>query len=513
YIVIRALGADLGVWPRLWAIRLPPLLISTIGLASGVTLITIVIGVPAAWLTVMTDLPGKKTWQWLLALPLAVPPYIGSLAYITIFAPLGLAQRALASLLGVSPFDLQLPSVFSFPSVALIMAAFTYPYVFLITSSALRKQNQSLIDAARGSGLSSLRIFFKVTVPLLRPSIGAGSLLVALYVLADFGAISLLRYPTFTSAIYQQLTGGFNREAAAALSLVLMLITLVVLFLEGRSRAKARYYQTVSSFRPATTIGLGRWRGAALLLPATLVFMSLVVPIGTLVYWSVLALGKGGLSSDFWTYTLNSVVTSGSAASLAVVLALPVVFLSVRHPSVVSRTIFRISYSGYAIPGVLIGLGLIFFFNSAVPLVYGTVPVIIVGYIVHYFPQCLQAQESALAAVSPNLEEAARSFGLNVLRVWQRVTVPLLLPALAAGWTLVFISSMKELAATLLLRPPGFDTLAVRVWMEASEGFYDLAAPPALLLVVTSAIPLIIITRRTRRAETERDRDQAASRT
>lgn len=496
YIILRALGADIGVWSKLWVTKIPPLLVNTVGLTMAVTVVTTVIAVPAAWLAVMTDIPGKQVWRWLLALPLAIPPYIGTFAYILVFGPVGLAAQVWSRVVGVPVYELHPPSIYGFWGTLIFMSLFTYPYVFLIVSAALRRQNQSLIDAARGNGLSAVGVFFRVTLPLLRPSVAAGSLLVALYVLSDFGAISLLRYETFTSAIYQQLVGRYDREAAAALSIVLMVLTILVIWFEGRSRAQARYFQTQGHYRPAETVSLGAMAWPAIAFLSAILLFALVVPLGILGYWSYLGFSQGQVDADFWMFAYNSIMSAGLAATIAALFALPVVYTATRYKGFVSTLLLRLSYSGYALPGVLIGLGLVFFFNSAVPWFYGTIGVLIVGYVVRFLPQCLQAEESALAAISPNLEEAAHSFGYGTLSVLRRVTIPLMLPSIAAGWTLVFISSMKELAATLLLRPAGFDTLAVRVWLDASEGYFASAAPAALLMVLVSGGPLIIINRR-----------------
>lgn len=496
YIVLRALEADAAVWARLWETSIPYLLFKTVTLTLAVTFLTIAIAVPAAWLVSFTDVPGSRLWQWLLALPLAIPPYIGGFAYITVFGPRGLAQQQLSDILGVSPYELNIPSIYGFAGVTLVLSVFTYPYVFLLVSSALKSQNQGLIDAARISGLSTARVFFRVTTPLLRPSIAAGGLLVALYVLSDFGAVTMLRYQTFTSVIYQQLIGRYDRQAAAALSLVLMLLTIFVVTLEWRSRRRSRYYQTTGSSRPADRIRLGRWRWVALAGILVILLFSLFIPLTVLSYWTALGFWRTGLDPGFRMFMMNSIVSSGIAATLVVVMALPVAYLVARHDSVFTGWIKKLSYAGYALPGVLIGLGMVFFFNSALPWFYGTTAVLILGYIIRFLPQCLQAEESGLAAISPSLEEAARSLGRGTAGVIRSVTLPLMMPAVAAGWALVFISAMKELPATLMLRPPGFDTLAVRVWIDASEGFYTAAAAPALLLVLVSAVPLIIIARR-----------------
>jgi iron(III) transport system permease protein len=496
YILIRAAGADTAVWGKLFSTSIPALLGSTMSLTVGVTALAALIAVPAAWLVTMSDIPGKRLWQWLLALPLAIPPFIGALAYITIFGPRGLFQQQLSAFLGVSRYELNIPSIYSFTGTLIIMALFTYPYIFMLVAAALRSQNQSLIDAARAGGLGPARVLLRVTLPLIRPSIAAGSLLVALYVLSDFGAISLLRYRTFTSAIYQQLVGRYDLQAAAALSTVLMVLTITVIWLSWRSQSRARYFQTISSFRPAQIQPLGRWKWPALIFVLLILATALVIPIIMLTYWTGIALAQGSVDGNFWRHTINSVIASGLAATLAVAMALPVVYMAKRHGGLLADFLFRTSYSGYALPGVLVGLGMVFFFNNAVPWLYGSVFVLILAYVVRFLPQCLQAEEAGLSVISPNMEEAARSFGYNTIGVLRHVTIPLMLPAMAAGWALVFISAMKELPATLMLRPAGFDTLAVRVWINTSEGFFSLAAPPALLLVLASIGPLLIVNRR-----------------
>ncbi|MBE0429247.1 MAG: iron ABC transporter permease [Thermoleophilia bacterium] len=495
YIVMRALGADAETWARLLSARVPSLLGSTLSLTLAVTALTILMAVPAAWLAVRTDVPGKRFWQWSLALPLAIPPYIGGFAFITLFGPRGLLQQQLSETLGIPPHELSIPSIYSFAGALIVLSLFTYPYVFLLVSAALRSHNQNLIDAAKSSGLSPRRVFSRVTLPLLRPGMAAGGLLVALYVLSDFGAITLLRYPTFTSVIYQQLVGRYDRQAAAVLSMVLMLITIAVIWLEWRSRAKVRYFQT-ASFRPAETVRLSRWKWPAVIFLSLLFFAALILPLSVLSYWSVIGISQGALTSDFSRYALNSFFASFLAASAAVLLAFPVAYLATRHGGLFSHGVLRLSYSGYALPGVLVGLGMVFFFNSAIPWLYGTLAVLILAYIIRFLPQCLQAEESGLASISPVLEEAARSMGHGTAKVVRRVTVPLMFPSMAAGWVLVFLSAMKELPVTLMLRPAGFDTLAVRVWIDASEGFFATAALPSLLLVLASAGPLMFVIRR-----------------
>jgi len=495
YIVYRALAIDAGVWVRLWNTRLPILLVNTLGLLVTVTALAILMAVPLAWLVVKTDLPGRRFWQWALALPLAIPPYIGAFVYVVLFGYNGAAENLLNQVLTGTGVTFDLPGIYGFGGVTMVLTVFTYPYIFLLVTATLKSMNCSLEEAAMISGYGPWQIFRRVTMPLLRPAIGAGSLLVALYVLADFGTVAMLRFQTFSSAIYNQLVGRYDRSAAAVLSTILVLITLTLIWLEWRSRAGLRYDQTKGAYRTGRVYALGRWQYPALALVTIVSLVAVFMPVGILAVMTVQGLKSGAIGADFLQYAWHSFSVSVVAATAGVPLALPVAYLSVRHGNFAGKSIARLAYSGYALPGVVVALGVIFVFNRYLPVFYGTTALLIAAYLIRFLPQGLQAQEASLILVSPNLEEAGLSCGCTRGQVLRKITLPLIKPGLLAGWGMVFLSSMKELPATLLLRPAGFDTLAVRIWLEASEGFYVLAAPASLLLIAVSVIGLIFMWR------------------
>jgi iron(III) transport system permease protein len=326
-------------------------------------------------------------------------------------------------------------------------------------------------------------------MPFLRPAIGAGAILVSLYVLSDFGAVAMLRFTTFTAAIFYHMD-SYDRISAAVLSVVLIVLTLLILWLEAFSRRKKRYYQTSNSFQAPSLLQLGLWKLPAMLYIFVVFAFAVVLPIIVLLYWSNIGISMGALNSKFWMYTWNSVKVSGLASLLCMLLALPIIYLKSRHPSIVTKIIDKLSYAGYALPGVIVALGIIFLFNNYIPWLYNTFIVITVAYFVRFLPQAMQSGQASLSLISPRIDEAARSLGYSGWKVMVKIILPLILPGVLAGGALVFVSSIKELPATLLLRPPGFDTLSVRIWVEAGEAIYHLAAPAALLIIIISIIPL-----------------------
>ncbi|WP_207640649.1 ABC transporter permease [Alkaliphilus transvaalensis] len=480
YVIWRSAFAGKDRWVRLLDTRIPTLLWSTLSLGVIVTIFALIIGVSLAWLVQRCNIPGRKAMQWLLALPLVIPPYVGAVTYIIILGPRGWIR----DWFGSSPFN-----IYSFWGAAFVLTMFTYPYVFLITSAALKKMNRSFEEAARAQGLTSYEILWKVNLPLLRPAIGAGAILIFLYVLSDFGAIAMLRYNTFTSAIYYQM-GSYDNLSATVLSMVLILVTLIVLWIEARTRKKQKYYQTTKSYKKPQLYQLGFWKVPVLLYMLAVFFLSVVLPITVLIYWSKLGIEAGALDQRFWAYGWNSIKVSGLAALACMVLALPIVYLKSRYKSYFTIFIDKLSYSGYALPGVIIALGMIFIFNQYIPWLYNTPTLLAIAYVIRFLPQSMQSADSSLNLISPSIDEAARSLGFAPLKVLFKVIIPLITPGVLAGGALVFVSAIKELPATLLLRPPGFDTLAVRIWVETSESVYHLAAPAALLIILVSIVPL-----------------------
>ncbi|HET9907706.1 MAG TPA: iron ABC transporter permease [Anaerolineales bacterium] len=502
YIFIRALGAEPEAWGRLLQNRIWKLLGNTLVLVIAVTSGALVTGVSMAWFTERTDLPGRKIFRWMLALPLAIPAYIGGIVHLALLRPRGgYIPQALENIFGQPVFT---PSPLGFWGAAFILTLFTFPYVYLLSGAAFRSLHASLEEAARTFGRTPFQTLLQVTLPALRPGLAAGALLVALDILAEYGTVALLRYETFSSAIFVQLSGRYDRSAASVLSGILVALAILILWSELRWQGQARFTQMESNWRPAPPAILGRWRVPAFLLVLGVVSASLLIPVIVLIVWSVQAFRDPGTlvtvfrtgSQGFGSYLWNSLWSSGLAAFIAVILSMPVALLSVRYPNRFSRFISRFCQVGYAIPGVVIALSLVLLVNRLLPFLYATPFVVVIAYVLRHMPQAVRASEAALNQLSPSLEEASRTLGRTSIQTFMQVTVPLILSGLLAGGSLVFLTSLKELPATLLLRPAGFDTLAVRVWMWATEGYYLQAAPVALLLVFASSLPLYFLLRR-----------------
>ena len=483
YLVVRAGSGSDRVWRVLTRDSTLELLWSTGLLVAGVVSTAVLVAVPLAWLVTQSDLPGRRLWAIAAALPLVVPSYVAALALLGAFGPRGL----LRDLLGVE----RLPDLDGYWGSLLALTLATYPYVFLLSAAALRGLDPALEEAARGLGLSRRRAFARVTVPALRPAVGAGSLLVALYVLSDFGVVSLMRYDTLTRSIFLQYRSLFDRTPAAVLGLVLVALTGLILVLEARARRGGRLYRTSpGAARRQRLVPLGRWTVPALAFCTLAVGTFLAVPTLVLGTWLARGIANDRELEVPVRETLNSLSASSLAAVAAVLLAIPVALLASRWPSRLTRALERLSFAANALPGIVIALSLVFFAARYAPAVYQTLALLVFAYVVRFFPQGLAGAETAIARVNPRLEEAARGLGHGPLRTLATVTLPLARPGLLAGAALVFLSAMKELPATLILRPIGFETLATEIWKLTSVGAYSRAALPALVLIAVS-IPLL----------------------
>jgi iron(III) transport system permease protein len=322
-----------------------------------------------------------------------------------------------------------------------------------------------------------------------------------LYSLSDFGAVSLLQFDSFSREIYTQYRSAFDRTPAAILGLMLVVLTGAILALEARSRGRSRYHRSSAGSvhpRGSAVVTLGRWRWPALFFCGVVVLLALVVPVGILVFWLARGLASGEPLRLLWGATFNSVYVSALAAVVAALAALPVAILAVRFPGWVAGLVERLSYLGYALPGIVLALSLVFFGANYAPGLYGTLALLVFAYAVHFLPQAVGATRAALLQVSPSVEEAARGLGRSPARVIATVTAPLASSGIIAGSALVFLTTMKELPATLLLAPLGFDTLATSIWTATSEAFFARAAAPALLLVLVSALPMYLLVVRER---------------
>ena len=485
YLVERSLDGGAEVVDLLLRPRTLQIMLRSLLLVAVVTAASALIAVPLAWLTVRTDLPLRRFWSVVTVLPLVIPSYVGAFLVVVALGPRGMLQGFLEPL-GVE----RLPDISGLAGAALTITLLSYPYTLLSVRAALWGQDPALEEMSRALGNDRWRTMWRVTLPLLRPSIAAGSLLVALYTLSDFGAVSLLRYETFTWAIYLQYETAFNRALAAALSLVMIAVALGMVVLEAQARGRSRYYRAATgAARPASLVELGRLKWPAFGFAAAVTALSLAAPLSLLGFWAVRGIAAGEPVRLLWGNALNSVYGSGLAAVVAVAAAVPVVLFTLRFSGRLSWIVERLAYTGFALPGIAVALALIFFGARFATPLYQTLALLVFAYVVLFFPQALGAVRASYLQVSPRLGEAAYGLGKSPLGIIWHVSLPLMLPGMLAGGALVFLTAMKELPATLLLSPIGFGTLATSIWSAAEEAFFAQAAVPALLLVAVSAAP------------------------
>lgn len=477
YLAVRALerGPE-GFVAVLARPRTLDLLGASVLLAASVTAACVVLGALAAWLVVRTDLPGRRAFGVLFALPLAVPSYVAGFTWIS-----------------------GAPGLAGFWGAFGVLTTVSTPYVYLPVAAALRSADGGLEEVARSLGQGPSRVLLGVTLRRAWPAAAAGGLLVALYVLSDFGAVSLMRYDTFTLGIYTSYRGTFDRTPAAVLGCVLVALAALVTLGEARARGRAARRVARGAARPAAPVRLGRWRpawtGGALLLVA----VSLGVPAASLVHWSVVGSSFGPDLPDLAAAGLVTLQVAALGAVATTLLALPVGVLGARYRTRAAAALETSVYVAHALPGITVGLALVFLGIRLVPGLYQQTPLLVLAYAVLFLPLAVGAVRTAVAAVPPALEEVGRTLGHSRSAVLARVTLPLAAPGVAAGAALVFLTAAKELPATLLLRPTGTDTLATRLWAHTGTGQYAAAAPYAVLLVLLAAVPVLLLDRAARR--------------
>jgi iron(III) transport system permease protein len=484
YLTIRTLGMG---GDRLWELvtrdRTIEVLVNTVAVAATVTFFSLLIAIPLAFLTVRTDLPWRKFWSVATTLPLAVPSYIGSFALIATFAPKGSFVQILLEPWGVE----ELPSIYGFWGTVVAITLFTYPYLLLSVRSGLQGIDPALEEAARSLGCNRRATFVRVLLPQLQPSIVAGSLLVALYSIRDFGTPSLMQFDTFTRAIFTQYKSSFDRNSAAALSLMLVLLVVGVLLLEYRVRSRAVYYSRGSAgLRSPQITKLGMWKFPAIIFCSIVTGLGVVLPVGITGFWLFYDFAPDYDFAKLLTAGTNSLLAAGLAAAVTILFALPVSILAVRFPSKITAAIERATYLSFGIPGIAIALSLVFFGANYAPWLYQTLPMLIFAYLILFLPQSIGTVRSALLQVHPHLEESARSLGKNSRQTIWQVVIPLVRNGILSGAVLVFLTAIKELPATMLLAPIEFDTLATQIWQATENVSFGDAAWAALLLLFIS---------------------------
>lgn len=480
YLFVRASEAGASAWElHLLTRRTADLLASTLAIAAAVLVMSIAVAVPYAWLVTRTDLPLRRFWAVMGALPLAFPSYIAAFATVSILGPRGMVATL---------FDATLPEIaYGFTGALLALGLFTYPYLYLLLVAAMRGLDPLLEEASRSLGQTRTQTFRRVIVPQLRAPLAAGSLMIVLYTMSDFGAVSIVRYDTFTTAIYDAYRGLFDRTVAALLATVLAMLTILVLAFEWLVVRRA----VATRGRPARRASLthlGPWTIPALVFTGSIALMTVVVPLVAITVWAVRGIQLPGLQ-EAW----NSMSVAAAAAIVCIVLSLPVALWAVRGGGRFAVAIERLTFTGYALPGIVVALALVVAATRLARPLYQTALLLVIAYVIRFLPEAIAATRSALVNLSPMFEEAARSLGASRFDVLRRITVPMIRPGLLAGGGLVFLTAMKELPATLILRPTGFETLATRIWSETSVSAWSGAAAPSLVLLIASAIPLWIL--------------------
>jgi iron(III) transport system permease protein len=456
---------DLVVRPRVGE-----LLFNTVALVVVTVPLCVVIGVGVAWLVERTDLPGRALWRPLFVAPLAVPAFVNSYAWVGV-----------------------IPSLHGLWAGVLVASLSYFPFMYLPVAAALRRLDPAVEESARALGSDSAGVFFRVVLPQLRLAILGGGLLIGVHLLAEFGAFAMLRFDTFTVAIFQQFQVTFDGAAGSMLAGVLVLLCLVLLVAEAMARGSARFARIgAGAPRAATPVRLGRNTIPAQAGLVALAVLALGVPVWTILRWLWIGGAQVWVLGDIGTALGQTIGLAAVAAVLTTMLAFPVAWVAVRSSGVLARVVEGANYVTSSLPGIVTALALVTVTIHVARPIYQSVALIVFAYVLLFMPRALVNVRAGLAQVPPSLEEASRSLGSSPTATFLRVTLRLTAPAAAAGASLVFVAVATELTATLLLAPTGTRTLSMRFWSFSSELDYAAAAPYALVLVVL-AIPVTLV--------------------
>ena len=489
---------ETDIWRHISENLLGDLAINTAALASGVLALTAILGVSLAWLTAACDFPGRKWFSWLLLLPMAVPAYVMAFVFLGIFDFAGPVQGALRTWWPESftPMDVR-----SAPGVIIVLSLGLYPYVYLLTRGAFLTQGRKAMEAARSLGCRPVPAFFRVALPMARPWIAGGLMLVLMETLADFGAVSVFNYDTFTTAIYKAWFGLFSLDAAAQLSSILVI--LAVMLVEQKMRSRMRFFHAGRLTMEAHRIPLKGWSGWSASLFCGFVFLAaFALPFARLVAWSIGAI-QNDLGVSYLDEIINSLLLATGGAGIIGLSALVLAYTARRHDDPLTHFTLRIATLGYALPGTVLAVGLFIGFSAIdrildlgfglAPVLQGGLAMLYLAYGVRFLAVGYHPTSSAMLRITPSIDEAARSFGLKGVKMLIKVHMPILRNGLLTAMLLGFVDIMKEMPITLMTRPFGWDTLAVKVYALTSEGEWERAAIPSVVLVLCGLIPAILL--------------------
>ncbi len=511
-VIWFALTPTENIWPHLMTTVLPRQLKNTAILLAGNAVGVVVLGVGAAWLVTMCRFPGRRIFEWALLLPLAMPAYITAFVYTDLLEFAGPVQRSLRAVFGWrSPADYWFPEIRSLGGAIFVMSAVLYPYVYLLARATFLDQSVCMLEAGRVLGRSAWRSFTTIALPLARPAIVAGTALALMETLNDFGTVDFFAVNTLTRGVFNVWINMGNAGGAAQISLVLLAVIIILLSLERNARRHRRYHHTTARYRPLpgyTLYGPRRW--AAMLACAAPIVLGFVIPASVLVRNAVGRFAESW-NADFLVFARNSLLLSATAAVAAVAIAMFLTYAQRLHRSPALSVGMRIASVGYAIPGAVLAIGVLLPFarlDNAVDgimrevfgvstglILTGSVFALVFAYVVRFLAVALGAVGTSMGRLRPSMEMAARTLGAGPRRALMRVHFPLIRGGLLAAATIVFVDTMKELPATLILRPFNFDTLATHVFQFASDELFERSSLAALTIVVAGVVPVILLSR------------------
>ena len=499
------------IWQHLYDTVLAEYVANSLLLAVGVGCLSLPLGVIPAWLVTLYRFPCSRQLEWALLLPLAMPAYIIAYTYTGMLDVAGPLQSWLRAAFAWQYGEYWFPDIRSLPGAVLMLSLVLYPYIYLLARAAFLEQSASVVEVARTLGVRPAAAFFKVVLPLARPAIIVGLSLVLMETLADYGTVQYFGVATFTTGIFKTWFGLGSSIAAAQLSALLMLFVLFLIILEQHSRRQSRYYDTSTRYGRLEQKHLLGLRGLpALAVCALPVLFGFVIPSGQLLLWGIQT-WRTTLDAGFFTLIANSIELAIVTAVLAAILALAISYARRQQPGIMTNLFNRLLGMGYAVPGAVIAVGVLIPFtwldrhlghwfgllSDTEPglLLSGTIAILVFAYLVRFLALSLNTVDAGLAKIKPSMDEAGRSLGFSGFRLLRRVHIPILRGSLLTAVLLVFVDVLKELPATLILRPFNFNTLAVRAYELANEERLADAAFPALAIVLAGIIPVIILSR------------------
>jgi len=467
------------------------LLFNTVLLFFAVVFTSLLLGLTISVLTVRYKFPGSKILFSLTILPLVIPSYIGALTYVSVFSPKGLfveifSRYGLSEIIGLE----------GFVGSWIVLTLFTYPYVQLICSSALRNLDSTVEDAARSLGVKRIKMYTSVVIPRLKKPMIYSSLLVGLYVISDFGAVSLMKYGTMTKAIYSYYVININGDPVIFYSTILIFLALVISFAQRGSEMSKSAKVSGTPREPVRLELSKRNKYLVLIFFGTVIFFSLLLPVGVLSYWLIRGISNGNPITGSLAGIAGSLTAATVTSFFAMIIATPIVVMISQYKSKFGDLFEKVTLTLYGLPHIAVGISMLFLTIKIFPTIYQTFITLIISYLIVFLPQAVGGGQASMEQVKVSYIEASAGLGLSKLDTFFKVTFPLIYKGLLAGAALVFLSTMKELPQTLLLRPTGFSTMAVDIWSYASEALFTQAAFSGFILLAISAFPTYILSTR-----------------